>query len=122
MKKTLALVLALVLMSACLLACGSGGSSGPVEIPGTWKLSKAKTSGITLPADTLGLEMTLTFNEDGTASMYYDNETQDGLTWELEGDVLHLGAYGITIYDFTFDGKTLTVHEDENDVDLIFSK
>ena len=121
MKKTLALVLSLILMSACLLACGSG-SSEPVSIPGTWKLSKAKVNGITLPANQLGFEMSFTFNEDGSASMLYEGETTDGLTWRQDGDVVKLGAYGIDLYDFTFDGKTLTVHEDSEDVDLIFSK
>ena len=122
MKKTLALVLALVLMSACLLACGSSGSSEPVSIPGTWNLSKAKANGITLPASQLGFEMSFTFNEDGSASMYYDGETTDGLIWRQDDDVIKLGAYGVDVYDFTFDGKTLTVHEDSEDVDLIFSK
>ncbi len=122
MKKTLALVLALVMMSACLIACGSGGSSEPVEIPGTWKLSKAKANGITVPASTLGFEMSFTFNEDGSASMLYEGETTDGLTWRQDGDVVKLGAYGMDLYDFAFDGKTLTLHEDSEDVDLIFSK
>lgn len=121
MKKTLALVLALVLMSACLLACSSG-SSEPVEIPGTWNLSKAKASGITLPASQLGFEMSFTFNEDGSATMLYDGETTDGLTWKQDGDVIKLGAYGYDLYDLAFDGKTLTLHEDSEDVDLIFSK
>ena len=121
MKKTLALVLALVLMSACLLACSSG-SSEPVEIPGTWNLSKAKANGITVPASSLGFEMSFTFNADGSASMFYDGETTDDLTWRQDGDVIKLGVSGYDLYDFTFDGKTLTVHEDTEDVDLIFSK
>lgn len=122
MKKTLALVLALVLMSACLAACSSGKSSEPVSIPGTWNLSKAKANGISVPASSLGFEMSFTFNEDGSASMLYEGETTDGLTWRQDGDVVKLGAYGMDLYDFAFDGKTLTLHEDSEDVDLIFSK
>lgn len=123
MKKTLALVMALVLMSACLIACGSSTSSSePVSIPGTWTLSKAKANGITLPASQLGFEMAFTFNEDGSASMLYEGETTDGLTWRQDGDVIKLGAYGVDLYDFAIDGSTLTLHEDSEDVDLIFSK
>ena len=92
------------------------------DIVGTWTLTSAKTMGITIPTSTLGMEMSFTFNADGTASMYYDNNTTEGLTWKLEGNVVKLGAYGVDLYDFVFDGETLTVHEDDNDVDLIFSK
>ena len=92
------------------------------DIVGTWTLTSAKTMGITIPTSALGMEMSFTFNADGTASMYYDNNTTEGLTWKLEGNVVKLGAYGVDLYDFVFDGETLTVHEDDNDVDLIFSK
>ncbi|MBQ6236193.1 MAG: lipocalin family protein [Clostridia bacterium] len=92
------------------------------DVVGTWTLTSAKAMGMTLPASSLGLEMSFTFNADGSASMYYDNETTEGLTWKLEGNLIKLGAYGIDLYDFVFDGKTLTLHEDDNDVDMIFEK
>lgn len=122
MKKTLALVMALILMSVCLMACGSSENAGPVTIPGTWKLSKAKAEGVTVPASKLGFEMSFTFNEDGSAAMTYEGETTDGLSWKQDGDVVKLSAYGIDLYDFKIDGSTLTLHEDTENVDLIFSK
>ena len=123
MKKTLAIMLAVVLLAVCFAACsGEPKSTEPVTIPGTWNLSKAKADGMTVSASQLGFEMSFTFNEDGSASMTYEGDTTDGLTWEMDGDVLKLGAYGISLYDMQFDGKTLTLHEDSENVDLIFSK
>jgi len=92
------------------------------KVVGTWNLSKAKANGITLPASQLGFEMSFTFNEDGSASMLYEGETTNDLTWRQDGDVVKLGAYGVDLYDFAFDGSTLTLHEDSENVDLIFSK
>lgn len=122
MKKALALILALVLMSVCLMACGESKPSEPVEVPGTWNLTGAKANGIKVSASSLGFEMSFTFNEDGTAAMTYEGETTDGLNWELVGDVVKLSTYGIDLYDFQFDGYTLTLHEDTEDVDLFFGK
>ena len=66
--------------------------------------------------------MSFIFNEDGTASMIYQGETTDGLNWAQEGDVVKLSTYGIDLYDFQLKGSTLTLHEDTQNIDLIFSK
>ena len=122
MKKVLALVLAIVLTCGVLMACGGSGESGEVTIPGTWNLSKAKADGTTVSAKDLPFTMSFIFNEDGTAAMIYEGETTDGLNWKQEGNVVKLSAYGIDLYDFQLKGSTLTLHEESENVDLIFSK
>ena len=92
------------------------------DIVGTWSISSAVSNGVTVPASMLGFEMSFTFKESGAAAMTYEGETTDGLSWALDGDVVKLSAYGIDLYDFQFDGSTLTLHEDTENVDLIFSK
>ncbi|MBQ2201625.1 MAG: lipocalin family protein [Clostridia bacterium] len=123
MKKTMAWLLAVVLLTVCFAACaGSSKPSEPVEIPGTWNLTGAKASGIKVDASQLGFTMSFTFNEDGTAAMTYEGETTDGLNWALDGSVVKLSTHGVDLYDFQFDGSTLTLHEDTENVDLIFGK
>ena len=92
------------------------------DIVGTWSLTSAKTMGITVPADQLDFEMRFTFNEDGIASMLYNGETFEGLSWDLIGNIVRLSAYGVDLYDFTFDGITLTLHENSENVDMFFEK
>lgn len=120
MKRFLIISLVLVMVLS-LFACGAG-TKEKVTIPGTWNLSKAKADGVTVSAKQLGFEMSFIFNEDGSAAMVYNGDTTDGLTWRQDGDVVKLGAFGIDLYDFQFDGSTLTLHEDSENVDLIFSK
>lgn len=129
MKKTLALLMVLLLALGCFAACksgsGSGGSDVPAsdgEITGTWVLSKAKVSGLELNASDLGVDMSFTFKADGSGSMVNDGETVDGIEWKLEGNTVKLGAGGQVLYDLTFDGSTLLLHEPESGVDLIFTK
>ncbi|MBQ6332328.1 MAG: lipocalin family protein [Clostridia bacterium] len=93
------------------------------SLVGTWKLTKGKAMGIELNASDLGLNMAFVFNADGTASMSNDGETYEGLNWELiDSSTVRLSAYGQTLYDMTYDGNALTLHEPESDADLIFEK
>ena len=126
MKKYLALILALVL-ALSVFACGKKSEEKPAEtetvtIPGTWELIEAKADGLTLSAKDLGFEMALIFNENGTAAYVEDGETTDGIDWTLADNVVKTTMYGIDLFDFAFDGQTLTIHDDEENVDLIFKK
>ena len=77
---------------------------------GDWKLSKATAMGQTLTAEQLqaqGLEMSFTFNGDGTAVMTSKGEETDGISWREEdgGIVLYVGTYDM--FTFTYDGEYL---------------
>lgn len=122
MKKFLAMTLAIVMMCGILAACGGlgGKTGGDSNIVGTWKLTKGVASGITISASQLDMEMSFRFDSNGKAAMIYNGETTDGLTWRLDGDVVKLGVGGTDLYDFAYDGKTLTV--EQSGVKLIFEK
>ncbi len=93
------------------------------SLVGTWKLTRGKAMGIELKAADLGLNMAFVFNADGTASMSNDGENLNGLNWELiDASTVRLSAFGETLYDLTYDGTTLVLHEPESNADLIFEK
>ena len=119
MKKFLALMLAIVLMCGVLAACG-GSANANSPIVGTWKLTKGVASGITVDPSQLGMEMSFRFDANGKAAMVYNGDTTEGLSWRLEGDVVKLGVSGTDLYDFAYDGSTLTV--EESGVKMIFEK
>jgi hypothetical protein len=52
--------------------------------------------------------------------MIYNGETTEGLSWVRNGDIVKLSVYGTELYDFTFDGNTLTV--EESGVTMVFEK
>ena len=62
MKKVLALVLAAVLLCGGLIACTKSGSAGDNRIVGTWNLTKGVSSGITIDASKLNMEMAFVFD------------------------------------------------------------
>ena len=66
------------------------------------------------------MEMAFVFDSNGKASMIYNGETTDGLTWKLSGNVVKLGVSGVDLDDFAFDGDTLTLEQDGTK--LIFEK
>ena len=79
MKKLLAVALALALLCAVALA-------ETAEVVGEWHLIEARFGDTVLPTAALGMEMTLTFNEDGTGAMLSPTEEGDRsaeLAWKL---------------------------------------
>ena len=92
------------------------------EMVGLWVMSSGRTQGIEVPASMLGMDLAFRFNADGSAAMVLDGETTEGLNWRLENGVVKLSAYGVDLYDLTYDGTSLTLFEEENSVDLIFTK
>ena len=79
MKKLLAVALALALLCAVALA-------ETAEVVGEWYLIEARFGDTVLPTAALGMEMTLTFNEDGTGAMLSPTEEGDRsaeLAWKL---------------------------------------
>ncbi|MBR0508160.1 MAG: lipocalin family protein [Clostridia bacterium] len=121
MKRVFACLLA-VLMLAALIGCGSKGSGSASPIVGTWNLTKAIVSGIEVTAEQMGQSMSFTFNADGSASMTAKGTTTDGLSWTFANNVLKLSVQGVSLYDLNYDGSTLTLHEPNSGVDLIFER
>lgn len=79
MKKLLAVALALAMLCAVALA-------ETAEVVGEWYLIEARFGDTVLPTAALGMEMTLTFNEDGTGAMLSPTEEGDRsaeLAWKL---------------------------------------
>jgi len=77
---------------------------------GDWKLSKATAMGQTLTAEQLqaqGLEMSFTFNGDGTAVMTSNGSPTDGLSWTVEDGKLSLSVSSYDLFTFTYDGEYL---------------
>ena len=78
MKKRLtALILAVMLLLAAAAHAEAGG------LAGTWYLSTVGMGGSVIPASTMGMDMTMQLNEDGTAHLELMGEPQDG-TWQAE--------------------------------------
>ena len=93
------------------------------EIVGVWKLTRGKVMGIEMKASDLNLNMSITFKEDGSASMDNNGKTINGISWELiDGKIVRLSAYGAALYDLDYDGKVLTLYEDQHGADLILEK
>ena len=95
MKKTLAIILVLILALSCvvLAGCGGGGSNESTTPPedsqyiGTWQATKTQIGDeIEDIGDTLGEKpFIITLNADGTASVDYEEGAADG-TWKETKD------------------------------------
>ncbi len=111
MKKLATLLLALVL--AATLCCGALAEA--IDYTGEWVLTTVSMSGMSLDAATLGLEMSLLFNEDGTCAMSSMGETENG-TWvatetgvamtDTAGDVANL-VYADGTLSMSEEGMTM---------------
>ena len=121
MKKTLALVLALILICGCFAACG-GGIDADNPVIGTWTLTRAKAMGMEFTASDLGIDMQLILKANGSATLINEGETIDGAKWSFDNNTVSLKADGQHLYDLVYDGTILTLTEPESGSDLIFEK
>ena len=112
MKKLVALALVIVMVVA-MVACGGGGKDPAV---GTWKLTGMFMDGQDYSAylGLLGMEMTLTLNEDGTGTMDAMGESIN-ITWS-DGKITNEGES----IPFSVDGDKLTMEEDGTQ--LVFTR
>ena len=108
MKRTMKIMLsALLIVSllACLVACGGSGK-GP---SGKYTLVSMESDGMTIEGDTLkslGMEVTIEFNADGTGTIDFMGESED-FTWK-DGKMISDGEE----LPFTFSGDTVTIEQD----------
>ena len=118
MKKTIALVLALILCATMLAACGGGGPSGK------YKLSSMTEGGVTFNASQmaeLGLDadsMYIEFQSGSNFKLAMLGETQSG-TFAVDGKTIKLTADGETI-NATLDGNKITI--EESGTKMVFAK
>lgn len=92
------------------------------EILGEWNLTKAVVSGVEVTAEQIGQSMSFTFNADGSAAMTANGQTQQGLSWSYADGIVTLSALGRDLYDLTYDGTALTLHEPNSGADLVFER
>lgn len=94
MKKTLALVCSLIVLSMCFMTgCGGGDKYADSEFVGTWNATTASYAGIELDVDSIidgGFSITL--NADGKAELNAGGETQKGKWEPTEGGILIDGS------------------------------
>ena len=77
MKRKLTLLLA-CLMALTMALTGAAESLSPV---GSWTLTGVEANGMTLDPAMLGMEITMTLNEDGNAEMGMTGLLEDGGPW-----------------------------------------
>lgn len=100
MKKTLCIILAVMLLAVSLCACGGSNS-----IVGSWS------------GTTEGIAVTMTFEDDGSGVMSaLGGLASEEFTYTIEGDTIAVktGDDDAEVFDYTIDGDTLTLTaEDE---------
>ena len=112
MKKTLSIVLAVVMVLAVFTACGSNGEdSADNSVVGTWKATQVEAAGVQVSledfAQSTGTELAISIElrADGTFSMSMNDEVQGEGTYEVKGNTVALTADGATLNATLEDGK-----------------
>lgn len=108
MKKLLSLLLALAMMLGC-AALAEG-----VDYTGVWVLTGIEAEGVQMGSDMLtmlGMSMTATLNEDGTAVLMMNEEAENG-TWTLtETGVAIADATGVSM-DVLYQDEMMIIAQD----------
>lgn len=104
MKKLVSLLLVLALALGCAAASAD-------DVTGTWYATSVSSGGITVDPSSIGMEMTLTLEADGTASMAAMGESMSG-TWTMDGSTVTVTLEG-TSQPFAYDGNSLSYSEDD---------
>lgn len=117
MKRTMKILMSTLLvvcLLACLVACG-GSSKGP---SGKYTLVSMDADGMSMDAEmlkSLGLEITIEFNSDGTGTLDMAGESES-FEWK-DNKITSSNGGEMT---FVLDGNTLTISEDEGT--MVFEK
>lgn len=111
MKKLASLILALLLALGCAAVSAD-------DVTGTWYATSVSMDGQTVDPSALGMEMTLTLNNDGTACMTVLGQEQP-CTWSINGDTLTLSADGSDL-PLSYDGTAIII--DDSGVAMKFER
>ena len=112
MKKMMAIMMALAM-----LLCGTALAEAAVavdgaDIGGTWYLNYAQFGDTKVSTVDLGMEIVLTFSEDGTGvAMESENGEAMDFAWALEDGAIKMTVNGET-QEITFDGENLLMGEE----------
>ncbi|MBR3987683.1 MAG: lipocalin family protein [Clostridia bacterium] len=109
MKKTLCIILAVMLLAVSLCACGNSGSS----IVGSWS------------GTTDGFAVTMSFEKDGSGVMSaLGGLASESFTYTIEGDTIEVKTSDDDpeVFDFEIDGDTLTLTADDEVMTLTRAK
>ena len=122
MKKTIAIALVLVMLAALLAGCSGGKDK--YAAAGEYICTSMTTVGLTMDPTMLGMEITLTLNDDGTGVLHYvDDEAGRQLLWSQDGNTLTLTIEGDSAEaSATDDSVTLKIVDDAGEVEFIFTK
>ena len=104
MKKMLSLLLAAVLVLACV------GVSAADDVTGTWYLTSVSQGDVAMDPAMLGMEITMVLNADGTVSMNALGQAATG-TWSMD-DLNVTIVVEDSPQTFTYDGVSLTAAMD----------
>ena len=130
MKKMIAVLVAVLMLTVTAFA-GTALAAGEGDLAGVWYIQSMKQGGMDLDGSilsSLGLTMTLTLNEDGTATMEAtgQEQVQKG-TWKCDGTTGTI-TFG-TDLTFEADGDTLILTQPDTTVEegaepqvLVFGK
>ncbi len=97
--------IAAIILALCLMCFGSAFALESADVIGTWYLSEIGDESSSINPALIGMEMSMTINEDGTAELSTksgENEYTDKATWAIDGDAL-------TVTDATDTASTLTL-------------
>ena len=114
-----------------LLAQASGAGEKTVSEPvtptvedllGTWTFTKARVMGIDLPADLVGTELSMVFNDDGSVILLSDGSPME-YEWSIREDgLVALSVAGEEEVALTFDGTVLSVVAVTDSMEMIFER
>ncbi len=113
MKKRL-IALTICAAFALILLCGCGGAGDKYtdsKYVGTWTAKTAAYAGLTLDAEQVFTEFTLTLESDGDAAANINGESESGSWDESETGIVLTDASNEKM-EFTVDGDTLTLSRD----------
>lgn len=109
MKKTLCIILAVMLLAVSLCACGTGSDS----IVGSWS------------GTTEGVAVTMSFEKDGTGTLSaLGGLATEKFTYTVEGSTITVKTADddTEVYDYSIDGDSLTLTMDDETLTLTKSK
>lgn len=117
MKKLLCMLLALAMLCAFAVA-------ETADVTGMWYLNEVQTQAMSLNPAMLGMEMTISLSEDGTAAVTSTGSSDDAAegTWEMSGDTVTVTVEGAPLEMKLDESGNLVAIEAETGTTLVFGR
>ncbi len=122
MKRIIAALLTAILILGAFTACG--GVGGNNRIVGTWKLTKAKISGIEVPTDRFGVDVSFTFEKDGSCSVtgLQQGQPLKNVKLSFDGSTVKIGTDKLNVIEMEYQNGMLKMIESRSGVEMTFEK